>query len=242
MGQGMSARLIFLSALLAAGTSWAADAVMPPPLEEPKRVSNLPVQGYLFAKPVVLRGTLGEQKIQAHIGPKEDITEGIEGDYFVFGGPNKILLAGDLNRGELVMEESIDGKKISGRWIGTREGNTLRGTWTSSDDSVSKPFVLTLVSDRAGLQKATAARSKVAAPATAATGTAPAAVTVPAPVTAPAKPVAPATAAAPAAATAPAAASAPATATAPAAAGASAVASAPATPTASAAPAIPPKQ
>jgi hypothetical protein len=173
----MNLRLIFAASMLAAATSWAADAVMPPPLETPKRVSNAPVPGYLFAKPVVLRGTLGEQKIQAHIGPKEDITEGIEGDYFVFGGPSKILLAGDLNRGELVMEESVDGKKISGRWIGTRDGNTLRGNWTSSDDAVSKPFVLTVISDRAGLQRANAEQTKVAAPVTA---IAPAAATAPA--------------------------------------------------------------
>jgi hypothetical protein len=162
----MSARLILLAGLLmATGASWAADE-MPPPLETPKRIAKAPaVSGYLFAKPVVLRGTLGDQKIQAHVRPKEDIMEGVEGDYFVFGGSKKILLAGDLNRGQLVMEESEDGRKISGRWIGTQEGNTLSGTWTSFDDAVSKPFILTVVSDRGGVQRVNAARPKAAAPA-----------------------------------------------------------------------------
>ncbi len=163
----MMARLLCLAGLLlAAGTCAAVDAepATVAPLQEPlKRSAKAPKPiptAYLFAKQVILRGTLGDEKIQVRLGPKEDIMEGIEGDYFVFGMPHKILLAGDLGRGILVMEESQDGRKVSGRWEGTQDGNTLSGTWTSMDDKVTKPFVLTVINDKPRVQRVGTPRPK----------------------------------------------------------------------------------
>jgi hypothetical protein len=159
----MMRRVSYLTVLLLTlGNAWAADLA---PLQEPPKQLAKTAPGYLFAKPVVLRGMLGEQKIQANLRPKEDITDGIEGDYFVFGGSVKILLAGDLNRGIFIMEESQDGKDISGRWEGTQEGDSLRGTWQSADGSITKPFVLAVVKEKPVLQKASATRAKPALPA-----------------------------------------------------------------------------
>jgi hypothetical protein len=168
----MMARLLCVAGLLwVAAGAWAAGdaapATLPQLSEPPKRITGKEAStGYLFAKPAVLRGTLGEEKIQANIRPKEDIMDGIEGDYFVFGTTQKIMVVGDLSRGVFVMEESHDGKKISGRWEGTRDGDTLRGTWTSVDDTVSKPFVLTVFVDKPNVRTVSVRRSK---PATAVT-------------------------------------------------------------------------
>jgi hypothetical protein len=179
----MTMRGFVIGSLLISASAWAAEPVpvpavpatppaaaieplkAPPRLRAPRKIkSRDDAPTYLFARPVILRGTLGEQKIQAHLQPKEDIMEGFEGEYFVFGAPQKIRLAGDLGRGIFIMEESEDGRKISGRWQGTQEGNTLRGTWTSSDDAVTKPFVLTLVGPQPEIQKAAAPAKPVAAP------------------------------------------------------------------------------
>ena len=99
----------------------------------------------LLAKPVTLRGKLGDQAIQVHLHLKEQIDEGIEGDYFLFGRTQKILLAGEVDNNTLSMEESENGTDISGQWDGKIDGNMIRGTWTSADASVTKPFEVAAV-------------------------------------------------------------------------------------------------
>ena len=101
--------------------------------------------GGMFARPVVLRGTLGDAKIQMTVQPKSDPAEGIEGEYIVFGRSGHILLAGETESGGLLMEESENGTDVSGQWEGQQDGAAVRGTWQSADGSVSKPFVLTPV-------------------------------------------------------------------------------------------------
>jgi len=96
----------------------------------------------LFARPVVLRGTLGEARIQMQLRPKADPAEGLEGDYIVFGRSGHILLAGETEADGLLMEESENGTDVSGQWEGRQDGASVRGTWQSADGSVSKPFVL----------------------------------------------------------------------------------------------------
>ena len=48
------------------------------------------------------------------------------------------IVVGDVNKGELTMEESRDGKSVSGNWYGTvAEGSCariIRGEWAGSDD------------------------------------------------------------------------------------------------------------
>ncbi len=119
---------VLLSATLLGGTAQAADASS--------------AAGGMFARAVVLRGTLGEAQIQMKLQPKEDPAEGIEGEYIVFGRSGRILLAGETESGGLLMEESENGTDVSGQWEGQQEGTTVRGTWQSADGSVSKPFVL----------------------------------------------------------------------------------------------------
>ena len=99
----------------------------------------------LFSRPVVLRGTLGEARIQMRLQPKDDPAEGLEGQYIVFGRSGHILLAGETEAGGLLMEESENGTDVSGQWEGRHDGTALRGTWQSADGLVSKPFILTPV-------------------------------------------------------------------------------------------------
>lgn len=101
-----------------------------------------------FAKPVVLRGTLGEQQVQLNLRPKVPADEGIEGDYFVFGQSQKILLAGETEDSDLLMEESENGKDVSGQWIGKFAGDAVSGEWQSADGSVSKHFALKIVQSK----------------------------------------------------------------------------------------------
>lgn len=98
-----------------------------------------------FAKPFVLRGTLGDNQIQVNLRPKAEVGDGYEGDYFVFGTSPKILLAGDLDGEDLILEESENGTDISGQWEGKLSGDTISGTWQSVDGSVKKPFNIKLL-------------------------------------------------------------------------------------------------
>jgi hypothetical protein len=109
-------------------------------------VSAVPAAQNLFAKPLTLRGTLGDAKIEMHLQLKPDPTEGIQGTYVVAGQAAKILLAGESENTDVIMEESINGKDVSGEWAGTLVGNTFSGTWSTTDDAVTKPFTLVVQS------------------------------------------------------------------------------------------------
>lgn len=98
-----------------------------------------------FATPLTLRGTLGDAQIEMHLQLKPDPTEGIQGTYTIAGQSTKILLAGESENTDVIMEESINGKDVSGEWAGQLVGNTFSGTWSTMDDAVTKPFVLTVL-------------------------------------------------------------------------------------------------
>ncbi len=109
----------------------------------PVVVSSAPI---IFQKPVVLRGTVADARIQVNLRPKEEVDEGHEGEYFIFGNSHKILLAGEIEKdGVLFMEESVNGTDISGQWDGKLEGDVLAGTWMSADGAVTKPFSLKII-------------------------------------------------------------------------------------------------
>jgi hypothetical protein len=95
----------------------------------------------LVRKPVVLRGTLGNQQIELDLQPKAN-EDGLEGKYFVFGQSAQVLVAGEVDQNDLIMEESYNGKDVSGDWQGSLQHDVLSGTWSSLDGSVSKPFAL----------------------------------------------------------------------------------------------------
>lgn len=98
-----------------------------------------------FAKPVSLRGTLGDQNVQLDIRPKEPAEDGIEGNYFVFGQSRKILVAGEFEDDQVFLEESENGKDVSGHWQGILVDDTFKGEWVSVDTSTTKPFHLKVV-------------------------------------------------------------------------------------------------
>ncbi len=58
----------------------------------------------------------------------------------------KALIAGDVDQGELTLEESLDGQRISATWLGTVVekscGREIRGTWNNAATAASYPFVL----------------------------------------------------------------------------------------------------
>ncbi|WP_233526713.1 MULTISPECIES: hypothetical protein [unclassified Herbaspirillum] len=94
-----------------------------------------------LSKPAVLRGTLGDERVQLSVKPKAD-EDGLEGKYFVFGQSAQILLAGEVDQNDLMMEESHNGKDVSGQWEGSFKDGLLSGTWSTLDGSVTKPFSL----------------------------------------------------------------------------------------------------
>lgn len=99
----------------------------------------------LFLKPAALRGTLGEDQIQVNLRTKAEFEDGIEGDYFLFGSSQKILLAGEIEGEEMFLEESVNGTDVSGQWEGKIAGDTITGEWQSADGKVSKPFRIRMV-------------------------------------------------------------------------------------------------
>jgi hypothetical protein len=112
--------------------------------QQPGGVTMAVVSGSLqdlVRKPIVLRGTLGDDKIQLSLRPKVD-EDGLEGQYFIFGQGSQILLAGEVDQNDLMMEESHNGKDVSGQWEGSFKNGVLSGTWSTLDGSVTKPFSL----------------------------------------------------------------------------------------------------
>jgi len=133
-----------------AATAWMLAAVMPgvakavePTSTAKQETASTPGMG-MFARPVVLRGMLGDKQIQVNLHPKVEY-EGVEGEYFRFGESSKILLAGETDGEELVLEESENGTDVSGQWEGKRKDSVIEGVWQSADGSVSKPFKLTMI-------------------------------------------------------------------------------------------------
>lgn len=98
-----------------------------------------------FVNPVVLRGLLGPDQIQVNLRTKQEFEDGIEGDYFIFGSSQKILLAGEIEGEDLFLEESVNGTDVSGQWEGKMAGDIIRGEWQSADGKISKPFEIRIV-------------------------------------------------------------------------------------------------
>jgi hypothetical protein len=55
-------------------------------------------------------------------------------------------VSGDVDEGEVTLEESINGVNISATWLGTMEegscGKTIKGTWQGAGDTPPRGFVL----------------------------------------------------------------------------------------------------
>jgi hypothetical protein len=94
---------------------------------------------------LVLRGSLGADQVQLQLRPKPEGDGGVEGSYFIFGRGAQILLAGEFDEEGFWMEESVNGRDVSGQWEGGRQGDALTGSWRGADDGPTKPFLLRIV-------------------------------------------------------------------------------------------------
>jgi hypothetical protein len=99
----------------------------------------------LFVKPVVLAGMLGDAQIRATLHAKAEYECGIEGEYFVPGRSQSILLAGEIEGNMVFLEESENGVDVSGQWDGDLVDETIAGEWQSADGKIRKPFQLKIV-------------------------------------------------------------------------------------------------
>ena len=138
--------------------SLAGDAPTAGPLPAP--IAHSPAAA-LLARPATLRGKIGAQPIEMHLQMKVPADEGIEGDYLLTGQTHKILLAGESENDNLSLEESENGSDISGLWDGVIDGRTIRGTWTSADGSVVKPFELSVAPAAALVGKSSPSRKRL---------------------------------------------------------------------------------
>ncbi|BEV16325.1 hypothetical protein HBDW_31130 [Herbaspirillum sp. DW155] len=132
--------------LAAALVLYSATVLVPAQAASSGPAANAPqgsLQQTLMTHALVLRGQIDGREIQLSLQPKKN-EDGLEGRYFFFGGASEILVAGEVDKDDFLMEESLNGKDVSGQWEGHREGQSIIGTWSNADGSVSKPFTLQL--------------------------------------------------------------------------------------------------
>jgi hypothetical protein len=124
----------------------AIPSVLPPGAKQGMASDSPLAAEKFFAAAPTFHGMLDGVQVQLRLRQKEDMREGLEGDYFVFGRSQKILLAGEFDRdGTIFLEESENGRNVSGQWDGKLDGDAFAGTWMSADGSVSKPFALKMI-------------------------------------------------------------------------------------------------
>jgi len=143
-----------MKALLAAFTAFAAlvvtgcAAVDPKDPNCPADARDLPLTS-LYGRwearfdglPAVSVVQLGKHPDYA--GVRGTITRNADGG----AKPSVAQLAGDVDdEGALSIDESMDGRAISGNWAGTLQprscGREFRGTWRNAADESTHPFVL----------------------------------------------------------------------------------------------------
>ncbi len=108
-------------------------------------IAQVAVAASPFSEPVVLRGTLGDHQVLARLHAKHD-EDGFEGEYSLLGDARTVLLAGELaGSNDVFMEESANGKDVSGQWSGKLKGDDFSGTWQSADGMVTKPFSMKIM-------------------------------------------------------------------------------------------------
>lgn len=133
-------RRLLRRSLLAAAICLGVTSAIGSQLQQEQSAPINPV----FTKPLLLRGKLGDAQMQASLRPKTDM-EGVEGEYFIFGGSGTVLLAGEVDSEGVFLEESENGTDVSGQWDGKLTGDTIAGEWQSADGKVKKPFTLKIV-------------------------------------------------------------------------------------------------
>jgi len=108
----------------------------------------LPPAGPLKPKPEFAHfplyvGTLGGKQIEMRLGAKTDDQAGLHGEYWFAGSAYVILVAGDRDGDTLEIEESNDGTRITGNWVGKFAADgSVSGERMDPDDSNQQPFDL----------------------------------------------------------------------------------------------------
>lgn len=75
-------------------------------------------------------GTVGDRPVRLRIGPKTDARDSVHGEYSIDGSPGVRLLAGEYADGTFLMEESVDGTRVTGQWEGAIDATgAVRGHW-----------------------------------------------------------------------------------------------------------------
>jgi hypothetical protein len=115
-----------------------------------------------FAQLPQYAGTLGKRKIVMRLGKKTDPDDpgGVHGEYQFSDTGEVILIAGDRSGATLEAEESNDGTRITGNWVGTFAADgSISGDRMEVDDSNPVPFELKPVAAGAAVAPAPAAKS-----------------------------------------------------------------------------------
>jgi hypothetical protein len=124
-----------------------------------------------FAKFPRYAGTLGSRQIVLRLGAKTDDPSGVHGEYQFADTGEVILIAGDRDGDTLEVEESNDGTRITGNWVGKFAANgSLLGDRMNVDDSDPQPFDLHPLAAGQPAPSAAAKPSAKAAPAAAVPG------------------------------------------------------------------------
>jgi hypothetical protein len=142
-------RVLGAAALLCAGAvawvpaqAWAeSDAVKelaaPAPIQLPLKPSPE------FARFPRYAGMLGARQIVLRLGAKTDDPSGVHGEYQFADTGEVVLVAGDREGDVLEIEESNDGRAITGNWVGRFAADgSLAGERMNVDDSNPQPFDL----------------------------------------------------------------------------------------------------
>jgi hypothetical protein len=88
-------------------------------------------------------GTLGDKQIEMKLGAKTDEPSGVHGEYRFPAAPSVIYVAGDRDGDTLEIEESNDGTRITGNWVGKIAADgSISGERMDADDSNPQPFDL----------------------------------------------------------------------------------------------------
>jgi hypothetical protein len=104
-----------------------------------------------YAKFPLYVGTLGQRRIEMRLGAKTDEPGGVHGEYRFVDSRAVILVAGDRDRDTLEIEESDDGTRITGNWVGKFAADgSISGERLDDDDSNPQPFELRPASVAAG--------------------------------------------------------------------------------------------
>jgi hypothetical protein len=162
--------------MVTSGEAWAqSDAVKelaaPPPIQLPLKPSPE------FAKFPRYAGMLGKRQIVLRIGPKSDDPSGVHGEYQFTDTGEVILIAGDRDGDTLEVEESNDGTRITGNWVGKFAADgSVAGDRMNVDDSDPQPFDLRPLAAGQAVPPPAAAAQPPAAADTPASPSAPAAV------------------------------------------------------------------